>query len=180
MKVLLLSRYGRAGASSRIRSYQYLPFLEAEGIHVTVSPLVEDNYLHDLYSNSGRKVHSLFQAYFKRVGCLFKCRRFDLLWIEYELLPWMPHWAERVLATLGIPYLVDYDDAIFHRYDMHPKSLIRLFLGRKIDEVMRRASQVVAGNEYLANRARKSGAKRVRVILPWAGSARLPRPLTSN
>jgi glycosyltransferase involved in cell wall biosynthesis len=164
MKVLLLSRYGRAGASSRIRSYQYLPFLEAEGIHVTVSPLVEDNYLHDLYSNSGRKVHSLFQAYFKRVGCLFKCRRFDLLWIEYELLPWMPHWAEKVLAAFGIPYLVDYDDAIFHRYDMHPRRLIRLCLGRKIDRVMQLASKVVVGNEYLAERAWQSGARKVGIL----------------
>jgi glycosyltransferase involved in cell wall biosynthesis len=164
MKVLLLSRYGRLGASSRIRSYQYLPFLEAQGVHVTVSPLFEDGYLHELYSNRSIDVHSLLQAYFRRAGCLFESRRFDLLWIEYELLPWMPHWAEKVLAAFGIPYLVDYDDAIFHRYDMHPRRWIRLFLGRKIDKVMLRASQVVVGNEYLAERARQSGARRVSLL----------------
>jgi glycosyltransferase involved in cell wall biosynthesis len=109
-------------------------------------------------------VHSLFHAYFRRVGCLFESRGFDLLWIEYELLPWMPDWGEKVLASFGVPYLVDYDDAIFHRYDLHPRKLIRLFLGRKIDEVMRKASHVVVGNEYLAERARKSGARRVTIL----------------
>jgi glycosyltransferase involved in cell wall biosynthesis len=164
MKVLLLSRYGRLGASSRIRSYQYLPFLEAQGVHVTVSPLFEDSYLHGLYSSQRIDVHFLFQGYLRRVGCLFESRRFDLLWIEYELLPWIPDWAEKVLAAFGIPYLVDYDDAIFHRYDMHPRRLIRLFLGRKINQVMLKASQVVVGNEYLAERARKSGARRVSIL----------------
>lgn len=164
MKVLLLSRYGRVGASSRVRSYQYLPFLETQGVHVTVSPLFKDSYLHSLYSNRRINVYSLFQAYLRRVGRLFESRRFDLLWIEYELLPWMPHWAEKMLASFGIPYLVDYDDAIFHRYGMDPRRMIRFFLERKIDEVMRRASQVVVGNEYLAERARKSGARRVSIL----------------
>jgi hypothetical protein len=164
MKILLLSRYSRLGASSRIRSYQYLPFLETQGIEVTVSPFFADSYLHGLYSNQRIDVHFLLQGYLRRVGCLFESRKFDLLWIEYELLPWMPNWAEKVLAAFGIPYLVDYDDAIFHRYDMHPRRLIRLCLGRKIDQVMREASQVVAGNEYLAERARKSGARRVSIL----------------
>ncbi|MCZ6596580.1 MAG: glycosyltransferase family 1 protein, partial [Planctomycetota bacterium] len=40
MRVLLLSRYGELGASSRMRSYQYLPALERAGIDVTVAPLL--------------------------------------------------------------------------------------------------------------------------------------------
>lgn len=44
-KLLLLSRYGRLGASSRARSLQYLPYLTERGIQVEVSPLFFDNYL---------------------------------------------------------------------------------------------------------------------------------------
>ena len=164
MKILLLSRYGRVGASSRIRSYQYLPFLEAQGVHVTVSPLLEDSYLHGLYSDQRMDVRSIFQAYFRRVGRLLESRNYDLLWIEYELLPWIPHWAEKGLASFGIPYLVDYDDAIFHRYDLNPRRLIRLCLGKKIDRVMQLASEVVVGNEYLAERAWQSGARHVSIL----------------
>ncbi len=164
MKVLLLSRYSRRGASSRIRSYQYLPFLESQGVHVTVSPLFEDSYLPDLYSGRGIDVRSLLQAYSRRVRCLLQRRQFDLLWVEYEILPWLPDWAEQMLALFRIPYVVDYDDAIFHRYDMHPRGVVRAFLGKKIDRVMRRAVLVIAGNRYLAERAWKSGARQVAIL----------------
>src|SRR6266566_3432916 len=52
------------------------------------------------------------------------------LWIEYELLPWLPAWGETLLASLGIAYLVDYDDAVFHRYDLHRNPFVRAALDR--------------------------------------------------
>jgi glycosyltransferase involved in cell wall biosynthesis len=164
MKVLLLSRYGRRGASSRIRSYQYLPFLETQGIEVTVSPLFPDSYLQGLYSEQRIDVRSVLQAYYRRAKSLLKSGQFDLLWVEYEILPWLPDWVEQILALFKIPYLVDYDDAIFHRYDMHPRGVVRAFLGKKIDRVMRRAVLVIAGNQYLAERAWKSGARQVAIL----------------
>jgi hypothetical protein len=36
LKVLGLTRYDRLGASTRMRSYQYLPSLEAAGIGITM------------------------------------------------------------------------------------------------------------------------------------------------
>jgi hypothetical protein len=44
MRILLLSRYTRLGASSRLRFYQYLPFLKSRGIEVTVAALLGDDY----------------------------------------------------------------------------------------------------------------------------------------
>ncbi|MCU7907116.1 MAG: glycosyltransferase family 4 protein, partial [Candidatus Thiodiazotropha sp. (ex Epidulcina cf. delphinae)] len=70
-----------------------------------------------------------------------------------------------MIKLRGIPYVVDYDDAIFHRYDHAPSALIRLFLGKKIDRVMSGAALVTAGNSYLANRAKAAGAGEV-VQLP--------------
>ncbi|MBW1745401.1 MAG: glycosyltransferase family 4 protein [Deltaproteobacteria bacterium] len=159
MKILLLSRYSRLGASSRLRSYQYLPYLKAQGIDVTVASLLGDEYIKNLYT--GRRVNllSVIGAYVRRITCLLKSNRFDLLWIEYEILPWLPAWAERILACFGIPYIVDYDDAIFHRYDMHQWRMVRRILGDKIDKVIHQATLVIAGNRYLADRARRAGAR---------------------
>jgi len=84
-----------------------------------------------------------------------------VLWIEYELLPWLPAWAEGLLGGFGLPYLVDYDDAVFHRYDLHRSGLVRTILGKKIDAIMRKATLVTVGNDYLADRAHRAGAKRV-------------------
>ena len=164
MKILLLSRYNHMGASSRVRFYQYLPYLATQGIHVTVANLLGSNYLEDLYGGRRRRFGDIIGAYIRRLGYLLKSNRFDLLWIEYEILPWLPAWGETILYHLNIPYVVDYDDAVFHRYNMHPRAMVRMLLGGKIDAVMRRAALVIVGNEYLGNYARKAGAKRVEYI----------------
>ncbi|MDZ4042089.1 MAG: glycosyltransferase family 4 protein [Eubacteriales bacterium] len=164
MKILLLSRYGRLGASSRVRSYQYIPYLELHGMKVTVGPLLEDAYIQDLYADKRKRVGAIFYAYLRRLGYLFRSHQFDLLWIEKELFPWLPALAETLLDHLSIPYVVDYDDAVFHRYDIHPKAIVRSILGRKIDAIMRRAAIVIVGNDYLAERARRAGAKRVEYL----------------
>ena len=160
-KILLLSRYGKLGASSRIRSYQYLPFLKKHGIDVEVMPLLDDEYIRDFYSGKGRQRVKIFKAYLHRIKYLFKAKRFDLVWIEKELFPFLPAWGEVMLNTLRVPYIVEYDDAIFHNYDLNPNRLVRFFLRTKIDQVMKRAAVVVVGNDYLGNRARQAGAKRV-------------------
>jgi len=164
IKVLLLSRYSRLGASSRVRSYQYLPYLKTQGIDVTVAPLLRDGYINDLYMGKRKHFGTIFGAYLRRFGYLLKSGRFDLLWLEKELMPWLPAWGEAGLSHLGIPYVVDYDDATFHRYDRHPKGMVRALLGGKIDAVMRRAALVTVGNDYLADRAWRVGAKRVEYL----------------
>ncbi len=161
MKILLLSRYGPLGSSSRLRFYQYLPFLEEHGLQLTVSPLLEDEYVHRLYTGQRQPAIFLARAYAHRLTALLRAKRFDLIWLEKEFLPWLPALAPQLLRT---PYVVDYDDAIFHRYDRHPSRLVRALLGRKIDQTMRRAALVIAGNEYLAARARLAGAPRVEIL----------------
>jgi glycosyltransferase involved in cell wall biosynthesis len=164
MKVLYFTKYSRKGASSRLRSYQYFPFLEQEGIQVTVKPLFDDAYLEKLYS--GKKlVSEVLKAYCKRFFVLFTIFGYDKIVIEKEFFPYLPSWTERVVSFLGVNYIVDYDDAIFHNYDLHPNKWVRFFLKHKIDYVMRSAKTVIAGNDYLAERAQVAGAKKV-VIIP--------------
>ncbi len=163
MKVLYLTKYSRKGASSRLRSYQYFPFLEAEGISVIVKPLFDDAYLEKLYSGK-KPVAEILKAYIKRFFVLFTIFGYDKIVIEKEIFPYLPSWTERILSFLGVQYVVDYDDAIFHNYDLHPNQWIRFLLKDKIDKVMRSAQTVVAGNQYLAERAKKAGAKNVIVI----------------
>ncbi len=164
MRILLLSRYGHLGASSRVRFYQYLPYLRAEGADITVAPLLGNDYIKDLYAGRRKHFSAIIAAYIRRLGYLLKSNRFDLLWVQYEVLPWLPSWGERILTHSGIPYVVDYDDAVFHSYDMHPRFMVRALLGGKIDAVMRRAALVTIGNSYLGDYARKAGAKRVEYI----------------
>ena len=152
------------GASSRLRALQFVPFLEKEGLHVEVNTLFDDHYLERLYTKDGRSLFSALRCYFSRLLVLFKVGSYDVVWIEKEIFPFLPAFAERTLKLFKIPYVVDYDDAIFHSYDLSSSSLVRRFLGSKIDVVMRHSELVVVGNAYLAEYAVKSGASRVEII----------------
>jgi glycosyltransferase involved in cell wall biosynthesis len=166
VKLLILSKYGRLGASSRLRSYQYVPFLRARGHVVTLAPLLGDDYVQQLYSDRVSRA-LVASAYARRIATMLLTNRYDVVWAEKEMLPWLPSWVERLLLRGRTRLVLDYDDAVFHRYDCHPSALVRATLGRKIDRLMRCAHVVVVGNAYLGDRARRAGANRVE-LLPTA------------
>jgi len=156
-----------------VRFYQYFPALRERGFVIQDAPFFSDEYVRRLYAKEPTQLREVFSAYLRRLATLLHAQDFDLLWLEKEFLPWMPAWIEVLLARQ--PYVVDYDDAVFHRYDLHRNAFVRRVLGRKIDRVMQNATLVVAGNEYLAERARTAGAKRVE-ILPSVVDADLYAP----
>ncbi|NWL19514.1 glycosyltransferase family 4 protein [Pseudomonas umsongensis] len=164
MKILFLSKYSRMGASSRLRFLQYIPALEESGVEVVVKSLFDDDYLKYLYSSGKRPVLRTMYCYLMRLFTIFTVRQYDIIWIEKEVFPYFPATVERLLRFFAPPYVVDYDDAIFHNYDLSSHSLIRKTLGKKIDVVMRNARCVIAGNDYLAIRAKAAGAKDVVVV----------------
>jgi glycosyltransferase involved in cell wall biosynthesis len=164
MRILALTRYAPLGPSSRVRFYQYYPYLQQHGVEIQTAPLLDDEYIRRLYSKKRTTPISIIAAYLQRLYWLTHSSSFDLLWIEKELLPWLPAWAESVLHGLGVPYIVDFDDAIFHRYDMNTNVLTRNILGKKISAVIRNATSVVAGNNYLVDYARQAGARKVEYL----------------
>lgn len=163
MKILYLTKYTRLAGSSRMRSYQYFPYLEKAGMQVTVKPFFDDAYLKDFYAGK-KNISTVLKSYVKRLGVLFSVFSYDRVVIEKEIFPFLPALAEWMLKLLGIQYIVDYDDAIFHNYDQSSNPIIKKFLGNKIANVMRFSGTVVAGNQYLADRAKKAGARKVEII----------------
>lgn len=165
LRVLLFSRYSRLGPSTRLRSLQYLPLLRERGIDVEVQALFPDAYLENLYGNRSAAARCIaWQACARRIVQTLRRGAHDLAWIEGELFPYLPHWLESMLARTARPYVVDYDDALFHKYELSSNPLVRHLLGRKIDRVMRGSACVIAGNRYLAARAAGAGAARIEVI----------------
>lgn len=176
MNVLLLSRYGRQGASSRVRFYQYLPYLEEHGVRVTIRALFSDRYLKGLYGRGTRSLREISRSYLRRLADLATVHQHDLVWVEGEAFPWLPPSIETAVFGRGVPTVVDYDDAIFHRYDLHRTRAVRWALGGRIDRVMRAATAVTAGNEYLARRASRAGASRVEIFPSVVDLAKYPEP----
>ncbi len=96
MKLKVLTRFGEMGASSRMRAFQYLPYLKAAGIDVEIVPLFLNQDLQARYRHGSYGVGRLARRYFRRVSAVLK-NNSDLLWIEKELMPWAPAWFEKLL-----------------------------------------------------------------------------------
>ncbi len=163
MKVLALTRYGQQGASSRMRSFQFFPAMQGNGWELTIAPLFDDARLSTRYREGSYRLSAVISSYIERLRFLLRRAEFDFLWIEKEALPWLPAGFESWMLK-DVPYVLDFDDAIFHKYDLHRMSWVRRTYGNRIDHLMARARLVVAGNRYLAERAEKAGARRVEVF----------------
>jgi len=163
IKILTLSKYGMLGASSRLRLFQFADYFHNDNFSLSFNILIDDVSLADRYKLNRYRCGSLMASYFKRTISLLGRHQYDLIWIEKEALPWIPACIERLLLK-GVPYILDYDDAVFHQYDQHHNPIVRFFFGNRIDSLMAGARLVNAGNDYLANRARTAGAQRVELV----------------
>lgn len=171
-RLLLLPRYTSGGASSRLRMLQFVPALEAAGASVRVEPFFDETYLAAYYTKGRKPISRALAGYARRASAIFRAA--DLVWVEKELFPFLPGAAERTLRWRGTPYIVDYDDAVFHGYDRHRLGVVRRLLGRKLDPLLAGAAAVTAGNEYLAAYARAHGARRVELVPTVVDPMRYP------
>nr|WP_183182173.1 glycosyltransferase family 4 protein [Azospirillum sp. OGB3] len=180
----MLTRYGRLGASSRLRFLAYLPALRDAGLQVAEAPLLDDDYLRRLYGGEPADRARIAAAYARRLAVLRGVRRHDVVWLEKEALPWLPFKAEAAAGLGRIPYVMDIDDAWFERYAGHRLAPVRALLGGKFATLARNARIVLAGNPYLADWARGAGCRDVRLLptvveperyplLPFPGEAGL-------
>jgi len=152
------------GASSRLRTFQFLPLWEKAGYQVRVSSFFNEEYLKEVYSHRRPGIWNVLGCYWRRFLLLFSAGEYDLVWIEKEAFPFLPSYAEWILARWGKGYVVDYDDAVFHNYDRHSNWLIRNWMGNKIDWVMKNSRMVFVGNHYLRTRAVQAGSTQIELL----------------
>lgn len=154
MKMLALTKYGRMAASTRQRLMQYQPALAREGVEIEYAPLFDDDYVQNLSVGRRADRFRVMTAYARRLRMLLLARRdIDLVWLHYEAFPFLPAPFERLVARLDRPLILDFDDAIFHTYDDHPRAAVRRFLGRKLATTISLADAVTVGNAYLSHYA---------------------------
>ncbi len=159
-RIYFFPKYSAKGPSSRYRIYNYLPFYKKKGIKYKIYPLFGDWYLNALWNSQSRVITAakVFRAYGKRLVRILFLPSNALVYIGADLFPYVPPIMEYYLKLRKIRYIVDYDDAIFHRYDQHKNRLIRYMLGAKINKVNQWASVIITGSTYLTQEARRSNS----------------------
>lgn len=172
-EILLLPRYSDVGPSSRLRMSQFVSRLDAAGFRTRTSPFFSDRYLARYFANGTKDKREALASYRQRLGVLAR-HSADVLWIEKEAFPFLPAFAERLISSGRTPYVIDFDDAVFHTYDRSNSGLVRAILADKLKRLIRNSSAIFAGNDYLANYARDAGARMVLSVPTVVEPARYP------
>lgn len=146
--VKIFSKYSTKGASSRLRSIQYIPFIQKEGFTVENFCLISNEQISNKYKYGKYKKLEIIWSYINRCKQLIMSNREEIIIIEKEVFPYLPYFFEKIFL-IKKKYILDYDDAIFHNYDSHSSKVIQLLFGKKISKLIQKSSLVFCGNTYL-------------------------------
>lgn len=155
-KILFCTKYERLGASSRLRTFQFLPYLSNE-YNCIVNSLFSNQYVKNIYTKTKQSKFKIIYAYLKRFF-LVLTSSVDVIVIEKELFPYLPYWVEK-FCLRNRKYIIDIDDAVFHHYDLSKNYLIKKILGCKFNNLFFHSSMVLAGSPYLLECAKKHCTK---------------------
>lgn len=148
-RIIFFTKYSVAGPSSRYRSYQYFPFYEKEGFDIICYPLFPTSYVEGFYKKNKKMWWLLLPQYAGRFLQLLFLKKYNIVYIEQELFPFIPLFIEKILLKNKKNIILDYDDATFHTYDNSQNRLIRSLCGGKIYKLVQLASVVITGSPYL-------------------------------
>jgi glycosyltransferase involved in cell wall biosynthesis len=158
IRVLALSPIPEEGAGCRFRVSQYIPYLREAGFDVTVSAFYTREYF-DLVYQQGRyatKTMKFLALAMRRLAELTSLGQYDLVFLYREAIPLGPPIVESLIASSGVPIVYDFDDAIFLPSVSEANRAIAFLKNPgRVATILRRSRQVVVGNEFLAQYARK-------------------------
>ena len=159
IRVLAISPIPEEGAGCRFRLAQFIPYLNANGFQVTLSPLYTTEFFRQLYKpgNILRKAAGFASLSLRQLNVLSNGRSYDVLWLYREIFPIGPAFVEGLLSVTGHPPMVfDFDDAIFLPSTSEANRMVAaLKVPSKVATIVRRSTETVAGNNFLADYARR-------------------------
>lgn len=155
MKVLFLTQTCELGPSSRYRVYQLLPALQKLGVECEVSPAIDDPLYRRMYLDSPRgttRLIALAAARRRRRRDLDRINDFDAVFVQKGVFPGLYSGFEKKLAARK-PLVFDFDDAIWLPRVGGSRVLRALHREKAVQDVLRCAKAVIAGNDFLAEYA---------------------------
>src|SRR5689334_6630109 len=142
----------------RYRLEQWEPLLRERGVEITYAPF-ESEELHATVYTHGRfiqKLRLVAQAVRRRSSVLSNLKAYDLVYIFRETALLGPAFFERLIHRSGVPFVFDFDDAVFVSYKSPSNGYLSyLKFAGKTETSCRLAAHVMAGNPYLAGYARR-------------------------
>jgi glycosyltransferase involved in cell wall biosynthesis len=155
--IVCAHRPGRS-PSQRYRYEQYLPFLREKGFEFTFSPLLDERDDRVFYKEGHvfAKAMVMLRSIRRRLKDLRRLKNFDIIFIQREASFFGSTFFERRAFLSGAYIVFDFDDSIWLA-DTSPgnKQWEWLKKPRKFFDNITYAKQVIAGNDFLAAKARE-------------------------
>ena len=165
--LILCAHRPKRSPSQRYRFEQYLPFLEKNGFNFKFSYLLSEKNDELFYSKGNflKKVFILINSVFIRLNDSFQFKKYDIIFIQREASFLGTSYFEKRAFRSGAYVIFDFDDSIWLA-DTSPgnKKWEWIKKPEKFFENVSNAHCVIAGNAYLAEKARPSNKNTI--IIP--------------
>lgn len=151
MKILFWVPYSTEGPSNRFRVEQYLPYLEERGISYSLRPFWGSEVYKILYENGYylKKIYYFLKGSLNRFKDLINLSDYDLVFVHRETYPIGGAFFEKI-ASRRKPIVYDFDDSIFLPTSSSANNIVYLLKNpRKIAQILKISTIVIAGNNYL-------------------------------
>ena len=167
MRILFVTLFSEVGGTSRIYVYQFVPFLEKQGIQSAIRTIYTDRFfkVHMGLIRMSRLLKKLNFFFYSGIGILkmivyaIEARRYDVVYIQKFTCPKSIFWFFRLMNSRVI---YGFEDAI---YEINPflknnafEDWLLNYQRRLFYNLVRHAAWVMAANTYLATEARKYNA----------------------
>ncbi len=179
--ILALATYPESAAATRFRLTGMLPYLRARGWEVHFEPFIDEKFLGGFYAKGSQFKKATYLAKRSLESLAFAARVSDVdaVFVQREASLVGPPYIEFILHSLKrLPIIYDFDDAIWEldlSKSRHPIAARALKDPDKCWYTMRGAAGVIAGSNYLAERAREVNSEVT--VVPTLVSSKTWTPL---
>ncbi len=147
-KIIYFSKYGNKSASIRCRIDAYKDILEENGYIVEYNTLFNDRFFTSKIFKNKIIFSYLFLAYLKRIIFLIISPKPFVAVIHIELLPFLSVFGETILKFRKIDYVIDIDDAVYHRFQNTKFKFLNSITIFKFKKIVSMSKCTFAGNQY--------------------------------
>jgi len=165
--LILVAHRPERSPSQRYRFEQYIPYLKEQGFEFVWSPLLNEKDDTIFYGKGGffKKIWILLKGRIQRQRDVGRFKEFDIIFIQREANFLGTSFAEKAAYNSGKKVIFDFDDAIWLAdTSAANKKWEWVKNPSKFMTNVANAHLILAGNSYLANKAKENARGQLHVI----------------